>query len=55
LEYDLGLGSINIDGEEIANVGIGDKTYESENYNSAELKVLIVVTVGVGSLDINTK
>jgi predicted membrane protein len=53
LEYDLGVGNITSNEGEIATFVAGDKTYESENYNSAELKIKITANVGVGSLVIN--
>lgn len=55
LEYDLGIGSISIGGGDISNFGSSESRYESENYNSAEVKILITANVGVGSLDINIK
>ena len=55
LEYDLGIGSISENGKDIATFVGSEKRYESENYESAELKVRIVAKVGVGTLNINTR
>ncbi len=55
LEYDLGVGSITGDGKDIATFAGSEKEYESENYESSDLKVKIVANVGVGTLAINTK
>ena len=55
LEYDLGIGSISGDGKDIASFAGNEKGYESENFDSAEIKVSIVAKVGVGSLEIESK
>lgn len=54
LDYDLGVGTIESNGEEIATFAGSNKAYESANYDSAEIKVSIVANVGVGSLVINS-
>ena len=53
LDYDLGVGSIESSEGDIASFAAGDKTYESKNYSSAEHKIKITASVGVGSLVIN--
>ncbi len=53
LSYDLGIGEISENGNEIATFSNNDGGYESENYNNSELKIEIVAKVGVGSLEIN--
>jgi len=55
LEYNLGIGTITVDGEEIATFIGEDDNYKSENYESSNIKVKIVADVGVGSLAINSK
>ncbi len=55
LEYDLGVGTITGNGKDIATFIGSEKRYESENYDSAELKVRIVAKVGVGTLNINSR
>lgn len=53
LSYDLGIGEISENGNEIATFSNNDGNYESENYDNSELKIEIVAKVGVGSLEIN--
>jgi len=55
LDYDLGIGTITGNGREIATFIGSEKRYESENYETSELKVKIVAKVGVGTLNINSK
>jgi hypothetical protein len=53
ISYDLGVGEISENGNEIA-ASLGKKdTYTSSNYEEAEIKIEIVAKVGVGSLEIN--
>ncbi len=51
LVYSLGVGEINLDTEQIEGIG-QDGTYKTSNYESAENKLSIDATVGVGSLTI---
>jgi hypothetical protein len=54
VSYNLGVGSIKIDDTEID--GIGKETnYKSSNYDTAEKKILITTSVGVGELTIDRK
>lgn len=55
LEYDLGVGTITGNGRDIATFIGSEKKYESENYESSELKVKIVAKVGAGTLNINSR
>lgn len=52
IEYNVGVGSITIDGER-SEGGLAKKgTYESDNFDDALKKINIKVEVGVGSLNI---
>ena len=53
LSYDLGVGEITENGNEIATFLGKNSDFNSENYDSAEKKITIVARVGVGSLEIN--
>lgn len=54
VSYNLGVGSIQLDDTSID--GIGKETnYKSSNYDTAEKKILITASVGVGELTINRK
>jgi len=54
VSYDLGVGSIQIEDASIE--GIGKETiYKSSNYDTAEKKVTITASVGVGELIIDRK
>ncbi|HAM37420.1 MAG: hypothetical protein UR96_C0031G0002 [candidate division WS6 bacterium GW2011_GWC1_36_11] len=54
VSYDLGVGSLQLDETSID--GIGKETsYKSSNYDTAEKKVLITASVGVGELTIDRK
>jgi hypothetical protein len=53
LSYDLGVGEIIENGNEIATFLGKNSDFDSENYESAEKKITIVARVGVGSLEIN--
>lgn len=54
VSYNLGVGSINLDETSID--GLGKETnYKSSNYDTAEQKLLITASVGVGELTIDRK
>ncbi len=52
VSYDLGVGSIQLDSTSIEGVG-KNTSYKSSNYDTSEKKILITVSVGVGSLVID--
>jgi hypothetical protein len=55
LEYDLGVGNIKIEGEDISGISGGRGKYTSKNFNSSDMQISMFVTVGVGSLNIESK
>lgn len=54
LTYDLGVGSIKTDGEDISGIAGGRGKYTSSNFSSADKKVSIYVSVGVGEFNIES-
>lgn len=54
LEYDLGVGSITIDGESVSGASGGRGKYTSSNYDSSDMKLNMYVNVGVGSFNIDS-
>ncbi|GEM_PF-1974066 len=52
LEYDLGVGSITMNGDKISGVSGGRGKYISDNYVSSDMKVNIFLSVGVGEFNI---
>lgn len=55
LEYELGVGNIKIDGEDVSGVSGGKGKYTSSNFDSADVKMSMYVTVGVGTFNIESK
>ncbi len=53
LDYDLGIGSITMNGGEISGVSGGRGKYTSGNYNTSDMKINIYVSVGVGEFNID--
>lgn len=53
LTYDLGIGEISSNNEEIASFAGKGTNYKSSNFDTSEKKIEIVAKVGVGSLVIN--
>lgn len=53
IEYDLGVGNINVNGRDVAEVSSRGE-YTSSNYKSADVKLKLVVTVGVGSFNLRS-
>lgn len=52
LTYDLGVGNIQVEGKDISGISGGRGKYTSSNYTSAESKLNIFVSVGVGEFNI---
>ena len=55
IDYELGVGSISVDEENIASLGAKDDQYQSNNYASADTTLTIKVDVGVGSFKLVTE
>jgi predicted membrane protein len=53
LDYELGIGQISSNGQDIGTFIGSENGYRSDNYDEAEFRVKIVAKVGVGSLSIN--
>lgn len=53
LSYDLGVGRIRIDGENVGEFIGQDSSFKSSNFEDAEQIIKIEANVGVGSLEIN--
>lgn len=53
--YDLGVGKIKIGGKDISDSLDTNGKYESENYATAKIKMIIEANVGVGSLSVENK
>ena len=53
--YDVGIGDLKVDGAAITSGFAADGTYTSENYAGAETKLEIEVSVGAGSVNIQTQ
>ncbi len=53
LSYDLGVGSISIDNDNLASIGGNEESLKSSNFDDATKTFVIVANVGVGSLKIN--
>lgn len=53
LNYEVGVGDIKIDNEKVTESLAETDTYKSENYDTAESKIDINTTVGVGTFKIN--
>lgn len=53
-EYDLGVGQINVEGKDISDFSTGRGKYTSSNYEDADIKLDMIVNVGVGSFTIKT-
>ena len=53
MEYDLGVGNINVNGRDVAEVSSRGE-YTSSNYKSADVKLKLVVSVGVGSFNLRS-
>lgn len=49
---DVGLGRITVDGEEIASLLSSSEDYKTDNYSTADTKLVIDTTIGVGSVEI---
>ena len=52
LTYDLGVGNISVEGNDISGVSGGRGKYTSEDFNSSDTKLNIYVSVGVGEFRI---
>jgi len=55
VEYDLGVGSIRSNGEDISGVPSGRGKFTSTNYSDSDIKLNLFVTVGVGSFEIENE
>lgn len=53
IEYDLGVGNISVNGKDVAEVSSKGE-YTSSNYEKADVKLKLVVTVGVGSFNVKS-
>jgi predicted membrane protein len=54
VSYNLGVGSIKLENTTVD--GVGKETdYKSSNYDTAEKKISIIASVGVGELTIDRK
>jgi len=53
--YDVGIGDLKVDGAAITSGFAADGTYTSENYADAKTKLEIEVSVGAGSVNIQTQ
>ena len=51
-EYDLGVGKINVEGQDISDFSTGRGKYTSSNYKDADIKLNMIVNVGVGTFTI---
>jgi predicted membrane protein len=51
--YNIGVGSVTVNGTTTSGLGKSNSSYESSNYTTAENSVIIRAKVGVGSLTIN--
>ncbi len=49
VHYDIGVGSIELGDETFSGLGKKDESFESDNFDSASVKLDITVKVGVGS------
>ncbi len=54
LTYDLGVGNISVDGNDLSGVSGGRGKYTSSNYSTSEEKLSIYVSVGVGEFSIES-
>jgi len=52
VEYDLGVGTIRIDDQDLAGVSGGRGKYKSTNYGETDIQLNMYVTVGVGTFEI---
>jgi hypothetical protein len=53
IEYDLGVGNIQVDGEEVSGLSAGRGKLTSDNYNDTDLLLNMYITVGVGTFEIS--
>lgn len=49
LTYSVGLGNINVNGQDLAKIGADKQTVRSENIETAQSKLIINVEVGLGN------
>lgn len=55
ISYDLGIGNISIDGNDIATFAGSEESWKSNNYDLALQKVKLNINVGVGTFEIRSK
>lgn len=55
LEYDLGIGNIKINDKTVSGISGGKGSYESEDYRMSDTRINMLVTVGVGTFNIENR